>query len=273
MIASRKRATRIGIFLLGILVALIAIASVSGNAAISPVVAFGLVAAYMILAAATILRLDLNQIRESVQSRSQSLAATSRVTNAARRASGRAKAHSEYGMGTDILLLDIGMLINARRDDGKWNRRIAESVALDDEFIQPFIKIHVPLELAERHTTLEFEYYDRAGRLQFSHSMEDYLRAGENLILCERQLGLKNASEQMRVGTWDLRVKVDGVMLGMHDFSMSSARDTGSAEERAERQQVVSASRLSYEDAEDEGAPVSLEDLLREQARRSSGQA
>ncbi len=267
---TNRRVTNIGILLLGVLVALIAFASVS-SAAMSPVIGFSMVAAYLALAFFLYKRADLGALADSVLRTKTTFAASARMSGAARRAAARAKSHPEAGYGSDVALLDVGMLVNERRQDGGWDRRIAQAVALDDGFLQPYIKIFVPASAAERHAALTFEFYDRSGRLQFSHSMEDYLRTGENLILCERQLALRGAEQQMRAGTWDLRVKVDGVLIGLHDFSMSSTRGERPTERAAER--PAPPTRLSHardEDTYEEAPPVSLEDLLREQARRRS---
>lgn len=262
MSSTNRRVTTIGLLLLGVLVMLIAFASVS-SAALSPAVGFGMVAAYLALAFFLYRRADLGALAEVVQRRQATLTAAARMSGAARRAAARAKAHPEAGVGSELTLLDVGMLVNERRPDGGWNRRIAqESAALDDEFLQPYVKLFVPAGSGERHATLTFEFYDRSGRLQFSHSMEDYLRTGENLILCERQLALRGAEQPMRAGTWDLRVKVDGVLVALHDFSMAST--SGVAHSAPPR-------RLhAVEDDYEEAPPVSLEELLREQARRRS---
>jgi hypothetical protein len=262
MTSTNRRVTAIGLVVLGVLVTLIALASVS-SAAISLVVGFGMVAAYLVLAFLLYRRADLGALAEDVLRRKTTLTAAARMSGAARRAAERARVHPEAGYGTEVTLLDVGMLINERRRDGSWDRRITQSsAALDDEFLQPYVKLFVPAGSGERHATLTFEFYDRSGRLQFSHSMEDYLRTGENLILCERQLALRNAEQPMRAGTWGLRVKLDGVLIALHDFSMASAG--------AARPRPVEPLR-EEENYYEEAPPVSLEELLREQARRRSG--
>jgi len=263
MNSTSRRVTNIGLLLLGVLVMLIAFASVS-SAAMSPVVGFGMVAAYLMLAFLLYRRADLGALAGIVQRKQATLTAAARMSGAARRAAARAKAHPEAGLDSELTLLDIGMLVNERRPDGGWDRRIAqESAALDDAFLQPYVKLFAPVGSGERHVTLTFEFYDRSGRLQFSHSMEDYLRTGENLILCERQLALRGTEQPMRAGTWDLRVKVDGVLIGLHDFSMASSGGLA----RSAPSRRLQAAEGEYEDA----PPVSLEELLREQARRRGG--
>ncbi|PJF37205.1 MAG: hypothetical protein CUN49_01460 [Candidatus Thermofonsia Clade 1 bacterium] len=260
MNSTSRRVTNIGLALLGVLVLLVAFASVS-SAAMSPVVGFGIVIAYLVAVFFLYRRADLGALAESLQRRQATLTAATRMSGAARRAAARAKAHPDSGYGSELTVLDVGMLINERRGDGGWDRRIAqESAALDDEFLQPYVKLFAPAGSAERHVTLTFEFYDRSGRLQFSHNMTDYLRTGENLILCERQLALRSAQQPMRAGTWDLRVKVDGVLVALHNFNMAS---TGGAMRPATR---LSAVRDDHEEA----PSVSLEELLREQARRHS---
>ncbi|MBO9309630.1 MAG: hypothetical protein J7551_07595 [Chloroflexi bacterium] len=264
MNSTSRRVTNVGLLLLGVLVILIALAGVS-SAAINPAVGLGMVAAYLALALLLYKRADLGALAAIVQRKQAALSAAARMSDAARRASLNAKLHAkshpEASLGSELTLLDIGMLVNERRPDGSWDRRIAqESAALDDAFLQPYVKLFAPPGSGERHIALTFEFYDRSGRLQFRHSMEDYLRTGENLILCERQLALRGAEQPMRAGTWDLRVKVDGVLIGLHNFSMASS--SGLARSAPSRRSY------SAEGDYEEAPPISLEDLLREQARR-----
>lgn len=265
MRSSGRRAQTIWLALMGVVVALISLASVSGGAAISPAVAFGLVVTYLAVLFVTLTSLDVRKIGSRLRQSVTPVATQSRATSAARRADQRARARADYGFGTDESLVDVGLMINERRRDGSWDRHLAESASLDDGFLQPYIKLYAPADRAERMSLITFEFYDRSGQLQFKHEMQEYLRTGDNLILCERQLALRGNEEVRRAGTWDLRVTVDGKLVGIHDFSMSSA-GSGRAPERHVEPEV-------YEDeAEDEDyeRPVSLEDLLREQARRAN---
>lgn len=264
---STRRATQAGMLILGVLVAAIAVVSIVGGGVISPTIGAAAVFAYLAALFTLYARVNLQQLSKNLQRSQATLTATTKSTAAGRRAATRAKAHPDRGFGTTLNLVDIGILVNDKTEQGRWVRHIAAGASLDDGFIQPYIKLYVPPEEAERHTVLEFEFYDRSGRLQFSHKMEDYLRAGDNLFLCERQLPLRGNDQIGRVGTWDLRVKVDGALVGLHDFSMNSAGE--------EHPAVVAAparTRLSTPADENEAPPVSLEDLLREQARRSNGQ-
>lgn len=256
------RAKFVWLALVGVLVLILSLASVSGSAGISPVVALGLVMAYLAAAYVMVRGVDLNAFRRTVQTTSQ----TVKMTGAARQATQKARLRPEYGMGSDHALVDIGMLVNEKRRDGRWDRRIAEGgISYDDGAIQPYIKIRVAPEMAGRVALIEFEFYDRSGKLQFTQRMEEYLRDGENLILCDRQLPLRDSTERGRAGTWDLRVKVDSSLVGIHEFNMAAAGETRTAATSAPNM-ARSRNVLSIEDEE---TPVSLEDLLREQARRS----
>jgi hypothetical protein len=253
--------------ILGVLVAAIAVVSIVGGGVISPAVGAAAVFAYLAGLFALYARVNLPQLGKNLQRSQSALTATVKSTAAARRAAARAKAHPDHGFGANLTLVDIGILVNEKTAQGRWVRHIAAGASLDDGFIQPFIKLYVPPEEAERYATLEFEFYDRSGRLQFSHKMEDYLRAGDNLFLCERQLPLRDNDQIGRVGMWDLRVKVDKSLVGLHGFSMNSA-----SQEHPAVVAAPSRSRLSTPVDEHEAPPVSLEDLLREQARRSRNQ-
>lgn len=259
-----RRAKYIWLALLGLMVAALSFASVSGTAAISPVVALGMVVAYIGVLFLALGNIDLSRIGRSMQTSAN----TARMSGAARRAAQKARNRPEYGLGVPDTLVDIGFLINERRRDGKWDRRIGDSASLDDGALQPYIKLFTPATQGDRMVIVEFEFYDRSGRLQFRQKMEEYLREGDNLILCDRQLGLRGNEQIGRAGTWDLRVRIDGNLIGLHEFSMSTSAMREQSVD-GEMREAPSTRRLRLDD---DDTPVSLEDLLREQARRGSSQ-
>jgi hypothetical protein len=260
MSAAGRRGKYVWLGLLGIIVLIVSLASVSGAATISPAVALGLVVAYIGLLLFSMGSINLSGLGKSVKP----LKVSGRMTPAARRAWQKARTRPEYGSGADDTLVDIGYLLNERRRDGGWDRRIGTSASFDDGFLQPYAKLHVTPDLADRLVMVDFELYDRSGRLQFSHRMEEYLREGENLVLCDRQMVLRGNEDIGRAGTWDLRIKVDGALVAIHEFNMSASDE--------ERRQYAprAAPRADLLAGDDDAVPVSLEDLLREQARRSS---
>ncbi len=99
-------------------------------------------------------------------------------------------------------------------------------------------------------------------------TVEEFLREGENLVLCDRQLALRGNETLGRAGTWDVRVKIDGALAAIHEFNMA-ASDDERREQGGEAEAEIRTARIA-DDEEDEAVPVSLEDLLREQARRTT---
>jgi len=171
-------------------------------------------------------------------------------------------------MGPTDTLVDIGFLVNDKISDGSWDRRIAAAASFDDGYVQPYLKVHVSPDYTDRSVMIDFEVYDRLGRLQFSHRVEEFLREGENLILCDRQLALRGNETLGRAGTWDVRVKIDGALAAIHEFNMS-ASDAERREQVRDNGEALRDVESAIEE-EDEAVPVSLEDLLREQARRTT---
>lgn len=259
-----QRGKYVWLGLLGIVVLIVSLASVAGAASIPPVVALGIVAAYLAVALLSTVRIDLSALTQ--QAKPGRVSAS--MTGAARKAWQRARNRPEYGMGPTDTLVDIGFLVNDKIRDGSWDRRIASAASFDDGYVQPYLKLHVSPEYADRNVMLDFEIYDRLGRLQFSQRVEEFLREGENLILCDRQLALRGNEMLGRAGTWDVRVKIDGALAAIHEFNMAASDDESREQVRQEREAVRAVGMADEE--EDEAVPVSLEDLLREQARRTT---
>lgn len=259
-----QRGKYVWLGLLGVVVLIVSLASVAGAASIPPAVALGIVAAYLAVAFLSLVKIDLSALTQ--QAKPGRVSAS--MTAAARKAWQRARNRPEYGMGPTDTLVDIGFLVNDKIGDGSWDRRIAAAASFDDGYVQPYLKLHVSSEYADRNVMIDFEIYDRLGRIQFSHRVEEFLREGENLVLCDRQLSLRGNESLGRAGTWDVRVKIDGALAAIHEFNMAA-----SDAERREQVRVASEA-LREEDSvgaeEDEAVPVSLEDLLREQARRTT---
>ena len=51
--------------------------------------------------------------------------------------------------------------------------------------------------------------------------MRTYLRDGEMNILADHQLPLVESERALQAGDWDLRVYVDGSLLGAHMFTLA----------------------------------------------------
>jgi hypothetical protein len=270
-----RRGLIVWLVLLGLAVFGMLVAAGSGAAAIPPLAAAAMLLGYIALVLGTLAGDRFEGMRRIVPS----LAVATKASPAAKRAT--AKASGKFDHRMDDALLDVGLIVNEKRN-GRWERRLAETPSMDDGAIQPFISLQVSGERADRMATIDFELYDHSGKLVFSQSMQQYVREGENLITCDRQMPLRGSEslgdKRPRAGIWDLRVRVDGGLAAIHNFTVGSS--TGSNPEstrRAERladdgermdrtEQGDRGERLSNRiEISEEDAPISLEDLLREQ--------
>ncbi len=183
----------------------------------------------------------------------------SRISPQAREARERAEQRGSYFSG-EIELADIGIITAQSGSEGLVMRR-TRTISKDDDGVRPFIVLQVPPEDADRNANMRFEFIDQNGEQQYVHEMSVYLRDGEVNILADHHLPLFDNGAINGIGDWDLRVYINNVLVGLHNFQL-----TASTQERqnrtlprseAERQQRLSAERRD--------APLSLEDLLRGQ--------
>lgn len=265
-----RRSTRVFIIALGVAVAGLIIGALAGT--IAPIAALLATVGYMGLAAYALLNFRFNDLRRRL---TNPIGPALRATPAAKKAVERAR---NRGGAVDVMILmDVGNLVNEKARSGKWNRRISDQISLDDQFVQPYINLHVLPGNGDRQVQLQFEFIDQSGEIRFSHNMQQFVRDGDNLITCERQLALRGNPELARGGMWDLRVSVDGNPTGVHVFNVRAAntltdpvRDSAHSDS-AERYNA-SSSRLAEQDesiamAEPEDRPLSLEELIRQQNR------
>jgi hypothetical protein len=211
---------------------------------------------YVALALGTFVNLRLQDLHLAMPR----LGGSVRTTPAARRASQRA--HLKGGIDADALLTDVGLILNDRDSDDQLRRHLAQVVSLDEGAIQPYVTLNVLPEHSNRLALIQFEVYDHTGKVRFSRQCQQWLRDGENLVVCDRQLALQGSgTEGARSGIWDLRISIDGVLVGMHGFSV-----TPSTAERRRRLSNDGESGIEGRAAPEE-VPVSLEDLLRQQRR------
>ncbi|HLY28138.1 MAG TPA: hypothetical protein VKQ72_17465 [Aggregatilineales bacterium] len=253
--AQNRRKTTIWLALLGLAVLIAVLAGLLGTLGpAQATIAYLLGMVYVALALGTFVNLRLQDIRLSMPR----LGGSVRTTPAARKAAQRA--HLKGGLDADAFLTDVGLILNDRAADGQLRRHLAQVVALDEGAIQPFVTLNVLPEHSNRLAIIQFEVYDHTGKLRFSRQCDQWLRDGENLIVCDRQLSLQGSStEGARSGVWDLRLTVDGVLVGMHGFSV-----TPSTAERRRRLSNDGEAGVEGRAAPEE-SPVSLEELLRQQ--------
>jgi hypothetical protein len=137
-------------------------------------------------------------------------------------------------------------------------------VSKDDDGVRPFVSLHVQPESADQTALIRFEIMDQNGQTQYVHEMRTYLRDGEMNILADHHLPLMANEQIAGAGDWDLRVFVNGTLMGAHAFNLSP-----SINERMghyQRDEEAEHPRLRYEGEE---APMSLEELLRSETTRS----
>ena len=246
---------------LSILGALVAMVILAGAA--QPQVAIALVGLYLAAVAATVLELQPRKLLESVP---QSPLTMMRMSAQAREASERARRRTSY-TPPGLTLLDVGLISLQASSEGMVMRR-SRSISLDENGVRPYITLHVDSAEADRQAVVRFEILDQDGTPQYIHEMKTRLRDGEMNILADHQLPLSGNERLSGAGDWDLRVSVDGALLGVLSFTTTpSISGRNQALAKAANDPVY---RLSDEAAED--SPVSLQDLLRAASSKNPGQ-
>lgn len=213
--------------------------------------------------AASFLRFNTrNTLVEAVQQR----VPTGRQSTQAREAVSRASTRGYVPM-PQLTLIDLGLIASVRGEEGMEMRR-TRSISKDDEGVRPFLVLNVDPSEADRNARLRFEMIDQNGRELYIHEMNAYLRDGELNILPDHHLPLLNNPQVEGAGDWDLRVYMDSELIAIHTFALTPSDD-----ERARRLGGnARPRRYIMEESEDEDSeeiPLTLEDLLREQKRRS----
>lgn len=252
---------------LGVLTGLTALALVAGT--INPaaqVLLLTLLAAAFGFSLFNSLRPEM--LLETVQQRVPLANQGNRQTPQAREALDRASKRGMLSPLGGLNLLDIGLIATRRGEDGMLMRR-TRSISKDDQGVRPFLMLYVPPSEADRTAKLRFEMIDQSGREVYIHEMNCYLRDGEVSVTTDDHLPLSRNQQVVGNGTWDLRVYLDGQLLGMHEFTLAP-----SEEERINRLGgKVPQQRFiipeSHDADHDEDIPMSLEDLLRDKKRRN----
>ncbi len=242
---------------LTVLGALVLIAVLSGVA--NGLVAATLIGIYLLAAAATVIDFQPNRLLD----RSRSSLTLMRMSSEAREAVERAHRRGSY-VDNSLTLLDIGLITSQSNRDGMVMRR-TRSVSLDDDGVRPFITLHVQPADADRMARIRFEIIDGSGAPQYVHEMNTYLRDGEMNILADHHLPLMENAAALQSGDWDLRVYIDGQLIGAHTFTL--APSLNDRFRRFEQQRSAEPAAPPREEEED---PLSLEELLRSRSNRSS---
>jgi hypothetical protein len=241
MFKSNPRGTAVLYLVLAAVIAALVLSN-----AVAPFIGAALIAAYMLLLWGTARPQSIQQIPEAVP-QVMSRVRRPRITAQAKEATSLARRGASY-YNEDYLLQDVGMIID-EREHGGLRLHHTRSASLDEESIRPYLVLYhqgYPHQIVVR-----FEMKDAAGHVQFVYEMEHMLRPGENLILPDYRLRLRGNDRLTRTGTWDLAISVDGIVMGMHHFTVAPSTTN----------RRLHNTPRTYEDGE---LPLSLEELLRQ---------
>jgi hypothetical protein len=241
-----------------VLAAMIGIAVLSS--AVPAQVTFALLALYAVAVGATFL----NFKPEKLLDRSRSSLTMMRMSSEAREAVERARRRGSL-LDSSLTLLDIGLITSQSSREGMVMHR-TRTVSKDDDGVRPFVTLHVQPESAEQTALLRFEMIDHNGQSQYIHEMRTYLRDGEMNILADHHLPLTGNEQIAGAGDWDLRVSLNGTLIGAHAFNLTPSINERLG--RYEQPAAVDSARPRLRQNEDD-APMSLEELLRSESARS----
>lgn len=250
------RLKRRNIAWLAIIGVLVAIAALSGVAA-TPLQMGALLALYGVAVVVSLLNLDPRGLIEARRSSMVRLRMSAQAKEAVERAASRGSTPP-----FDLNLLDIGVIVSQSSPDGLTMRR-TRTLSKDDDGARPYITLGVGAAMADRSVVIRYEILDHHGQQQYIHEMRTFLRDGEMNILADHHLPLAGNSALVGMGDGDLRVYVDGALLGALSLTL-----TPSLRERAQQfggQRTAQAETRLQDDYDD--APLSLEDLLRSQSQ------
>jgi hypothetical protein len=253
--------------------AIMAIVTALGMLAIgstAPVVQFMLLAIFALSAIAS--TVELGRERETIIDALRRAPVRQRVSPQAKEASERARSRGGFAANS-LLMLDVGLIAVQSSYEGMAMRR-TRSISKDDDGARPFITLHVDPAEAERNAVVRFEIYNQYGDEQFVHEMKVFLREGEMNIMTDHHLPLAGNREITGAGDWDLRVYVDGNLVGLHNFmlapSMNERQRRLAGELEFSPNDEYSHSAFDIIEEEKQEIPPRLQDLLEGQAKQQS---
>jgi hypothetical protein len=249
---------------LGALSVLMALVMISGNVAVEVQAAFA--GLFLLAAALTFFDFNITDSGKLVQSLQQrSPLNRFRMSPEAREAIARASTRPGY-YTSNLQLADLGVIALQNGTDGMVMRR-TRTISKDDDGVRPFVTLNVPAAEAERHATIVFELIDQNGEEQYVYEMRMFLREGEMNILADTQLPLAGNDHIAGMGDWDLRVSVDGILLGVHSLGLTASQETRIRRLQRRSQHYVTRTEGELPDTAADNGPMSLEELLRKQSR------
>jgi hypothetical protein len=142
-----------------------------------------------------------------------------RISPQAKEAQERARARGGY-VSDALMMIDVGLIAVQSSHEGMAMRR-TRSISKDDDGAQPFVTFFVDSVEADRNAIVRFEMIDHYGQVRFVHEVRSYLREGEMNVMSDHRLPLADNADITGAGDWELRVLVDGRLMGLHHFTLS----------------------------------------------------
>jgi len=245
------------------------LALVAAGSAMTPPVAIALLSIFAM--AALISSVEIGRERATLMSTIRRMPTRTRVSAQAREAAERAKTYGGY-TSSGITLMDVGLIAVQSSMEGMAMRR-TRAISKDDDGARPFITLNIEPEDADRNVLVRFEINSQGGESIFVHEMKAFLRDGEMSIMADHHLPLDGNGRIQGMGDWDLRVYMDGNLVGVHNFTLTPSmrernrRLAGDYQADLVSDDIASDEFDIIDELKQERAPKppSLNDLLQEQ--------
>ncbi len=246
--------------------AVMAILTVIGMlaATAAPVVQFMLLAIFALSAVAS--TVELGRERETLIDALRRAPIRNRVSPQAKEAHERAKSRGGY-TNNNLMMLDVGLIAVQSSYEGMAMRR-TRSISKDDDGARPFVALNIEAEEAERHAMIRFEIFNQYGEQKFVHEMRAYLREGEMNIMTDHHLPLAGNRDVQGAGDWDLRVYVDGNLVGMHNFMLAPSMNE--RQRRLAAEEDIDMGVYQIVDEVEQDVTPRLQDLLQSQRQEQA---
>ena len=229
-----------------------------------PVLQFALLAIFTLATLASVV--EIGRERESLMDALRRAPIRNRISAQAKEAMERAKARGGY-VSDNLMMLDLGLIAVQSSPEGMAMRR-TRSISKDDDGVRPFVTLNVEAHEAERNATVRFEIYNQNGEQKFVHEMRTYLREGEMSIMTDHHLALAGNRDVQGAGDWDLRVYLDGNLVGMHNFMLAPSMNE--RQRRLAAEEDIDMGFYEVVDEVEQEVTPRLQDLLQAQRQNSS---
>lgn len=209
---------------------------------------------------------EIGRERESLIDALRRAPIRNRASAQAKEAMERAKARGGY-INENVMMLDLGVIAVQSSPEGMAIRR-TRSISKDDDGVRPFVTINVEANEAERNATVRFEIYNQNGEQKFVHEMRTYLREGEMSIMTDHHLALAGNRDVQGAGDWDLRVYLDGNLVGMHNFMLAPSMNE--RQRRLAAEEDIDMGFYEIVDEVEQEVTPRLQDLLQAQRQNKT---